>query len=276
MSNSDAGWRSVLDLHLRLFEAACIPISREWNAQNVQSSFWRFYRNRQGGASLELDDEVYPLDSGRLYFVPAGVHFHCRNAGPTEHFYVHFDVIGLPSIAVRELFGGPVRLPPSPSLERAVDRLSLEITGRRVPGAAARCRLQATLYEAFAVYFDALPSVQMERSLERAARLEPVRPALEHIETHLARTISNAELAALCCLSEDYFIRRFRECVGQSPAQYVQERRVTRAAQRLLFTSDTIERIAEETGFGSRFYFTRVFTRQTGVSPAAYRKAERV
>ena len=276
MSNSDVGWRIVLDLHLRLFEAACITIGTEWNARNVQSSFWRFYRNRQDGACLELDDGAYPLDSDRLYFVPAGVHFHCRNVAATEHFYVHFDVIGLPSIAVREMFGGPVCLPPSPPLQQAIDAVSAEIASRGESGTATRCRLLATLYEAFAAYFDALPPEQMARSLEQAAALEPVQPALQHIETHLARTIPNAELAALCCLSEDYFIRRFRECVGQSPAQYVQEKRVTRAAQRLLFTSDTIERIAEETGFGSRFYFTRVFSRLTGVSPAAYRKAERV
>ena len=266
----------MLELHLRLFEAACMPIGAGWNTRNVQSSFWRFYRNLGGGASLELDDGEYGLDGGRLYFVPAGVHFHCRNATPTEHFYVHFDVIGLPSVAVRELFGGPVCLPPAPILEETVDRLSLELRGRDESGVSLRCRLLAALYEAFAAYFEALPAEQMARSVEQAAALEPVQPAIWFIETHLARTIPNAELAALCCLSEDYFIRRFRECVGQSPAQYVQERRVTRAAQRLLFTADTIERIAEETGFGSRAYFSRVFARQTGVSPAAYRKASRV
>lgn len=266
----------MLELHLRLFEAACMPVGAGWNTRNVQSSFWRFYRNTGDGASLELDDGPYGLDGGRLYFVPAGVHFHCRNAAQTEHFYVHFDVIGLPSVAVRELFGGPVCLPPSPLLERTVDRLASDMTCQGASGVSLRCRLLAALYEAFAVYFEGLPPEQMARSVEQAAALEPVQPAIRFIEAHLARTIPNTELAGLCCLSEDYFIRRFRACVGQSPAQYVQERRVTRAAQRLLFTGDTIERIAEETGFGSRHYFSRVFARQTGVSPAAYRKASRV
>ena len=275
MSDSALGvW--MLELHLRLFEAAYLSIGVGWNTRNVQSSFWRFYRNRCDGASLELDDGDYPLDGGRLYFVPAGVHFHCRNAAPTEHFYVHFDVIGLSSVAVRELFGGPVCLPPSPALEETVDRLSPDLADQGESGVALRCRLLAVLYESFASYFASLPPEQMARSVEQAAALEPVQPAIRFIEAHLARTIPNAELAALCCLSEDYFIRRFRACVGQSPAQYVQDRRVTRAAQRLLFTADTIERIAEETGFGSRSYFSRVFARQTGVSPAAYRKASRV
>jgi transcriptional regulator GlxA family with amidase domain len=136
--------------------------------------------------------------------------------------------------------------------------------------------LQALLYEAFALALESVPPERMARSVSRTAALEPVLPAILWIEANLSQTLANGPLAALCCLSEDYFIRRFRECVGQSPAQYIQERRVTRAAQQLLFTAHSIERIAEETGFGSRCYFTRVFTRQTGVTPAAYRKASRV
>lgn len=263
-------------LHLRLFEADCIAINSGWNTRHVQSSFWRFYCNSGEGAALELDEGFYPLEAGRLYFIPAGVHFHCRNTARMEHFYIHFDVIGLPRLAMRELFPGPVCLPPSPTLEEAVSSLGSQMENQRETPLATQCRLQALLYETFALGLDSVPPEQRERSLSRAAALEPVLPAIRWIEANLSETLSNASLAGLCCLSEDYFIRRFRECVGQSPAKYIQEWRVTRAAQELLFTTHSIEQIAEETGFGSRFYFTRVFARQTGVTPAAYRKASRV
>ncbi len=259
-------------LYLRLFEADCIAIASSWNTRHVQSSFWRFYRNARDGASLEVEEGSYLLEAGRLYFVPAGVHFHCRNTAKTQHFYIHFDVIGLPRVALQELFHGPVCLPPAAWLEEGIDRLSAPLG----PEIALRCRLQALLYEAFALALDSVPPEQMECSLNRAAALEPVLPAIRWIETHLSQPLPNAVLAGLCCLSEDYFIRRFRECVGQSPTQYIQEQRVTQAAQKLLFTTQSIEQIAEETGFGSRFYFTRIFARQTGVTPAAYRKTSRV
>ncbi|MDQ2798284.1 MAG: AraC family transcriptional regulator [Armatimonadota bacterium] len=266
----------INNLHLRLFEADCIAIDSGWNTRHVQSSFWRFYRNGSDGASLELDDGIYPLEAGRLYFVPAGVHFHCRNTACLQHFYIHFDVIGLPRLAMRELFHGPVCLPPSSPLEETMTRLGPQMVRRSETPMATQCRLQALLYEAFALSLDSVPPEQMERSLRRAAALEPVLPAIRWIEANLSQPLSNAYLAGLCFFSEDYFIRRFRECVGQSPVQYIQERRVTQAAQELLFTTHSIEQIAEETGFGSRFYFTRVFARQTGVTPAAYRKASRV
>jgi AraC-like DNA-binding protein len=64
--------------------------------------------------------------------------------------------------------------------------------------------------------------------------------------------------------------------VNQTPAQYIVERRVKTAAQHLLFSDNSIERIATESGFGNRFYFTRVFSRHVGTSPVAYRKNSRV
>jgi AraC-like DNA-binding protein len=95
---------------------------------------------------------------------------------------------------------------------------------------------------------------------------------LRYIEDNLGSSIANGELARHCHMSTDYFIRCFRQLMGRTPGQYIQEQRVKRAEQQLLMTSLSIEQIAADNGFGSRFYFTRVFTRHTGVSPAAYRK----
>jgi transcriptional regulator GlxA family with amidase domain len=104
----------------------------------------------------------------------------------------------------------------------------------------------------------------------------PVLAALHYIEDNIGERLINVHLARLCHLSEDYFIRRFRQSLGQSPVAYIQERRVTLAAQRLLFSSESIEVIAAQCGFGNRFYFSRVFKRHTGVAPAAYRGVPRL
>ena len=64
--------------------------------------------------------------------------------------------------------------------------------------------------------------------------------------------------------------------IGQTPAQYVLERRITFAAERLSFSEDSIERIAEVCGFPDRFYFSRMFVRRMGQPPAAYRRTSRV
>jgi transcriptional regulator GlxA family with amidase domain len=96
------------------------------------------------------------------------------------------------------------------------------------------------------------------------------------VDDHLAEPLTHADLAGLCHLSGDHFVRRFRDAIGRTPARYVTERRIAAAAQRLVFTRDSIDQIAEATGFGNRFYFSRVFARHMGTPPAAYRKTARV
>jgi transcriptional regulator GlxA family with amidase domain len=131
------------------------------------------------------------------------------------------------------------------------------------------------VYEAFGHYLGALPVDLLERGRLRSSALLPVLPAVQHIQDNLARPISNSELAAICSMSEDHFIRRFRGAVGLSPARYILKRRVAFAARQLLSTTLTIEQIAEASGFGDRVYFSRVFARETGRPPAAYRRGPR-
>jgi AraC-like DNA-binding protein len=265
------------DLRIRIFAAKYIELpARSWNSTNVQDPFWRLYMNDRSGAALELADGTYALDAGRLYLVPAGVRFSCGNVAAVRHFYVHFDVIGMPRVALRALFSGPLHVPDRAAVVEEARALTQELDERHMFGLVEQLRVKALLYGALAAYLQSMPDDVIERYWRLAAAHAPVRAALREIEEHLPEQLSNQHLARLCHMSEDHFIRRFRECVGQSPARYIQEQRVLQAAQALLFTADSIETIAAAGGFANRFYFSRVFIRHMGVSPAAYRKAVRV
>jgi AraC family transcriptional regulator len=132
------------------------------------------------------------------------------------------------------------------------------------------------LYAAVARLVESLPPDAASRFARVVATPNHVRPAIRHIEAHAGDAITNDALAALCGLSPAHFIRVFRDAVGQTPAQYVLERRIATAAQRLIFGDESIDAIAERTGFANRFHFTRAFTKRMGVGPGAYRKGSRV
>jgi AraC-like DNA-binding protein len=267
--------RDVSDfLHVRLFTVDALTIAAgRWNTRDVRSPFWRFYRNEGGGASLLLDGgAAFPLEAGRVYFVPAGVRFSCRNDAAFAHFYAHFDLVGLPSLTLRTLFTAPVALARDAAFEGRVADFADAVRQSSALDLAGQCRAKGLVCEALARSLSALPPEGRELPGERARRLEAVAPALLWIESHPGQPVGVPELAALCCLSPDHFARRFRECVGQPPGRYLLERRVTQAARLLLLTDDSLESIATACGLGNRHYLTRVFTRSTGVSPAAYRR----
>ncbi len=83
---------------------------------------------------------------------------------------------------------------------------------------------------------------------------------------------SNAILAASCGLSQNYFIRLFKEIIGMSPQQYRTQILINRACILLQDPSLSVKQIAFELGFDDPLYFSRVFRLEKGISPREYRK----
>lgn len=267
-------------LHVRIFMLWHLIIDQKWNHPDVCSSYWRLYVNNRSGASVALHPGEYQITPGKLHLIPAGVRFSCRNTQTVDHFFIHFDVLGLPPPLLHAVFDRPIGLTVDAGTQTMIDTLikSTKLT-REQPGKAdpaALCRAKALVYSALAHALAQLPEPYADLAGRLALPAGQVAPAVQHIELHLESPLSNDLLARLCHLSNDQFIRRFKEAVRMTPAQYILQRRVTIAAQQLLFTRDSIETIAEECGFANRFYFSRVFTRRMGSSPAAYRNAQRV
>lgn len=275
------------NVHLRVFMARWRKINpSHWFHHDLQDFFWRFYLNKTDGAFIKVtslnstlgtsEHENYPLEAGKAYFIPAGVRFSTGTDRETDHFHVHFDVMGMPDLAMKTLFNSPICLPNYDWMQQIILNLTGEIgTDQELMNKVdlmLEMQVKALLYQGLTLYISTLPTEQLAQPLQIAIDQKPVLPAVNYINNNLDQPLLNSELAQLCWMSEGYFHNRFKECIGQTPGEYIREKRVKLAAQKLLLTNDSIEQIAISTGFGSRFYLTRIFTRSIGLSPAAYRK----
>lgn len=81
-----------------------------------------------------------------------------------------------------------------------------------------------------------------------------------------------ARMAALSRLPERSFKRRFRAATGYTPIEYVHALRIEEAKQLLETTSQPVEAIAAMVGYEDPAFWRRLFKRQTGVTPAHYRR----
>jgi AraC-like DNA-binding protein len=84
------------------------------------------------------------------------------------------------------------------------------------------------------------------------------------------------ELGAQVGMSRSALAQRFTDLVGQPPMQYLTRWRLTVAAQRLRRESTSLNRIAEQVGYVSQPAFNRAFKREFGVTPARWRRGDRV
>ena len=246
-----------------------------WNYENLANDFWRLYQDDVDGGELGIGARQVPLVGRGVYIVPPGTPLSSRNTSDITQFYVHFDLRGVPPFAFRELFPGPVLAPDVGGFYNAVEELGERVARHGSADLATQCRIKGTVYEALGHYLGDVAPDLIERSWKRMAALEPVLPALHMIESRLDQVIRNGDLASACNLSEDYFIHKFRDATGFTPTAFIRKRRVAMGAQLLLFTTESIESIATKTGFTDRFYFSRVFTKETGHPPAAYRRSPR-
>jgi AraC family transcriptional regulator len=65
--------------------------------------------------------------------------------------------------------------------------------------------------------------------------------------------------------------RAFRQLAGETPKQYTQRLRLTRAVTNLVTTDETVLEVAMAAGFSSHAVFTRAFRRQFDCTPTHYR-----
>jgi len=80
-----------------------------------------------------------------------------------------------------------------------------------------------------------------------------------------------SEYARELAVTPGHLSRVMRRATGFSASRMIEERVVREARRHLAYTNLTISEIAYDLGFIDPAYFSRVFSRSTGVSPRAFR-----
>jgi AraC family transcriptional regulator len=108
----------------------------------------------------------------------------------------------------------------------------------------------------------------------RLPRREPpawLAKALDLIESEYPRRISLDVVAREVGLHPVYLSRAFRRLTGRNVSQHVAAARIRFAARKLAEPGLSLADIALEAGFADQSHFTRVFRRETGLTPAVFR-----
>lgn len=114
-------------------------------------------------------------------------------------------------------------------------------------------------------------SLEMNKKFTDAMEKE-VSYAIYYFRENFNKEINIEEYAASQNISVSWFIRCFRQITGQTPLQYIITLRISNAQMLLETTDYTISQIAENVGYDNALYFSRLFHKQTGISPKEYKK----
>lgn len=81
-----------------------------------------------------------------------------------------------------------------------------------------------------------------------------------------------ASMIRLSGLPERTFKRRFRQAAGMAPLEYVHAIRLEEAKTLLETTDESLEELARKVGYEDATFFSRLFRRSVGLTPAQYRR----
>jgi AraC-like DNA-binding protein len=115
--------------------------------------------------------------------------------------------------------------------------------------------------------------------LLRAVKIEnnKTTPVVERakavIEGSISEELSVSEIADRLNISIHYLCHVFKAETGITPIDYRNSVKLTRAKKLLVSTDNKISDIALECGFGSASYFSKLFAKSEGITPAEYRAA---
>ena len=114
-----------------------------------------------------------------------------------------------------------------------------------------------------------------EKASQRDAAGPEILKAVEWMHRHPEESSPMSEYAKRANMSLSTFIRRFRSHTGVPPQRYITRLRMTNARELMDSTTLPITDIARLVGYDNPLYFSRMFKKETGISPRGYRLASK-
>jgi LacI family transcriptional regulator len=145
---------------------------------------------------------------------------------------------------------------------RAAELLDAMMTGKKVPSRR----------------IDVEPLWVTARQSTDAVAVEDrdVAAALRFIRQNANRPIGVNHVVAQVAISRRSLEMRFENCLGRTIRAEIERMRIARTKRLLQETDMAIAKIADAAGFSSLSYLCKVFRRETGETPAQYRRRNRV
>lgn len=100
---------------------------------------------------------------------------------------------------------------------------------------------------------------------------KPIIGICDYINLHILDKFTIDDIATYVGYSKYYLTRKFAKEMGYSITQYINKKKIEKSKTLLITTTDTIDEISEDLHFCSRHYFSKLFKKETGMTPAKYR-----
>jgi AraC-like DNA-binding protein len=242
---------STVDLHLRSYGQLGEPDRHDYGQLVLPLS---------GALLLDVEGRQGRLDPLHAGFVAPGAWHAQSGDAANRSIIVDIATQALAPDDSERLFGRPFA-PLGPAARKLVEFMALMADSGAAPGSVVQGWVPLLL--------DTL-TLDAPRPASRLAAL------CSSIEASPGQAWSTDAMARAAGVSVSRLHALFNEELGTSPHAWLLERRLQRACEALASTEVPIAEIALRAGFSEQSALTRALRKATGMTPAAYRRRQRL
>ncbi len=260
----------------------------DWNYSKVISPFARLYLVTGGEATVTINQKVHVLQPGYLYLIPPFTLHEDACIGYFALYYLHIYDENLNAISIYDQLEFPFQVEMS-ELDRMLFKRIYEINPNRMLKKyepkeydnqdhldknlrVSRMRPLYVALESKAIIQQLLSRFIIQAQKKTSSTDERIINALKYINTHINEKIKIKDIAEVCFISIDHFIRLFKKEMKTTPIHYINQKRIEKAQLLLTLSNDPVKQIAYSLSFDNISYFNKLFKYFTGFTPAEYRK----
>lgn len=238
--------------------------NRFWNEPRPRSAVI-FFHNCD--AVLQIHNgETMEFKNGDLVYIPQHLKYGIKLINCKEDYMVHIVDFKLLDYECNVIANSEIPIKIYPQLVNSFFSHYAKI--KESKNTDNRFRLKANM-----VACDFLCDIihMYRKDMHNEIKYMNIAKAINYIEKHYTEHISNKELAKLCSISQDCFIRTFKMYFDTTPRQHILDLRIEKAKGMLVSGSKTVSEISYILGFESTTYFSNMFKKKVGVSPSQYK-----
>lgn len=247
--------------------------------QHFHSKLYQVFMGQKGGAELHVNEMMIPLKAPFIICIPPNFSHGFKFSEDIEGHILTFSEVyvrGLKGIEnfysdilTREVrWVTDVRQEEYDRLYKCYQYIHEEVFNSSAHRYAA---LQLSIAQ-FILLMSRMELSGVHTTVIKDRNLAYFRTFVQLIHQYKDPNVSMAEYAGQLHISVGHLNRICRKVKDCTPLQVIQDMFVTRAKAYLQHTTYNINEIAYQLGFEDASYFTRLFKKQTGLTPGAYRK----
>lgn len=226
-----------------------------------------------GRGKIIIENKKYQAEEGMIFYFFSDILQSIESdiENPLYFISVHFSFINVILGDKKWEVKNETRILPLSSMQEVMDHYQIfnifrklfDIWNEKLPGYEfiTRALLQELIFELYR------NEKRENRNYSAALKVENI---IKYMHNHISSKLTLNELSDRVQLSPAYLSRVFKDNTGYSLIGFFNKMKIDKAKELIIDGNKKIKEIAHEVGFSDEFYFSRIFKKIEGISPAEF------